>query len=105
MGTARKKDAELARGGLRITHLERQEIEKSGDAAKSLRAQLDRYQSWVLTFASVIWTADSIGALEGEQPSWSAYTGQTSKELQGNGWLDAIHPRCQATRKLTPKRH
>jgi PAS domain S-box-containing protein len=89
-------DPEVARGRLRITQLEREAIEKSGDAAKGLRAQLDRYQSLVLALAQVIWTADPQGALEGEQPSWTAYTGQTPEQFRGAGWLDAVHPHDRA---------
>lgn len=85
-------DAELAIGKLRIAQLEREAIERSGDAAKVLRAHLDRYQSLVLAIAQVIWTNDPSGAMVGEQPSWAAYTGQQRAEYQGRGWLDAVHP-------------
>jgi PAS domain S-box-containing protein len=85
-------DAELAIGKLRIAQLEREAIERSGDAAKVLRAQLDRYQSLVLAIAQVIWTNDPNGSMVSEQPSWAAYTGQTALEYQGRGWLDAVHP-------------
>ena len=27
-----------------------------------------------------------------EQPSWSAYTGQTIEQYRGRGWIDAVHP-------------
>jgi PAS domain S-box-containing protein len=85
-------DAELSRGKLRIAQLEHEAIERSGDAAKALRAQLDRYQSLVLAMAQLIWTTDENGEMVGEQPSWSAYTGQTLNEYQGRGWIDAVHP-------------
>src|SRR4051812_4845513 len=85
-------DAELAIGKLRIAQLEREAIERSGDAAKVLRAHLDRYQSLVLAIAQVIWTNDPNGAMVSEQPSWAAYTGQTALEYHGCGWLDAVHP-------------
>src|SRR5450432_15308 len=87
-----RADAETARGKVRITDLEREAIERSGDAAKALRAQLDRYQSLVLALAQVIWTRDPKGEMTGEQPSWGAYTGQTPEQYAGNGWLDAVHP-------------
>ncbi|MEO7036841.1 MAG: ATP-binding protein [Polyangiaceae bacterium] len=84
-------DAELATGKLRIAQLEREAIERSGDAAKALRAQLDRYQSLVLAIAQVIWTNDPKGEMVGEQPSWAAYTGQTPEQYQRRGWLEAVH--------------
>ncbi|HEX7452909.1 MAG TPA: hypothetical protein VF294_11515, partial [Polyangiaceae bacterium] len=77
MSASETADAELATGKLRIAQLEREAIERSGDAAKVLRAHLDRYQSLVLAIAQVIWTLDPKGEMVGEQPSWAAYTGQT----------------------------
>jgi len=96
MSALETADAELAIGKLRIAELEREAIERSGDAAKVLRAHLDRYQSLVLAIAQVIWTNDPSGAMIGEQPSWAAYTGQTPTEYQGMGWLDAVHPADRA---------
>ncbi|HTA89682.1 MAG TPA: PAS domain S-box protein [Polyangiaceae bacterium] len=92
MSALETADAELAIGKLRIAQLEREAIERSGDAAKVLRAHLDRYQSLVLAIAQVIWTNDPSGAMVSEQPSWAAYTGQTALEYQGRGWLNAVHP-------------
>ncbi|MEW6422783.1 MAG: ATP-binding protein, partial [Deinococcota bacterium] len=28
----------------------------------------------------------------GEQPTWSAFTGQTEAEYRGSGWVEAVHP-------------
>src|SRR4051812_21150670 len=89
-------DDELARGKLRIAELEREAIEQSGDAAKVLRVQLDRYQSLVLAIAQLIWTTDENGDMVAEQPSWSAYTGQTIEQYRGRGWIDAVHPEDRA---------
>jgi PAS domain S-box-containing protein len=96
MNAVEHPDAELARGKLRIAQLEREAIERSGDAAKGLRAQFDRYQSLVLAIAQVIWTNDAKGEMVGEQPSWAAYTGQTPDQYQRRGWLDAVHPNDRA---------
>jgi PAS domain S-box-containing protein len=85
-------DGELASGKLRIAQLEREAIERSGDAEKILRVHLDRYQSLVLAIAEVIWIADPTGEMAGEQPSWAAYTGQTPPEYHRRGWFDAVHP-------------
>ena len=96
MSASETADAELATGKLRIAQLEREAIERSGDAAKVLRAHLDRYQSLVLAIAQVIWTLDPKGEMVGEQPSWAAYTGQTREEYEHRGWLDAVHPEDRA---------
>ncbi len=92
MNTFITSDIELARANLRIATLERQAVERSGDAAKELRVELERYQSLVLAIAQVIWTRDPLGEMLGAQPSWAAYTGQTAAEYQHRGWLDAVHP-------------
>ncbi len=92
MNTFANSDIELARGKVRIAELEREAIERSGDAAKELRVELDRYQSLVLAIAQVIWTRDPMGEMLGAQPSWAAYTGQTAAEYQHRGWLAAVHP-------------
>ena len=88
----RVADGELATCRLRIAQLEREAIERSGGAAKDLRAQLDRYRSLVLAIGQVVWTRTSQGEMLGEQASWSAYTGQTIEQYRRHGWLDAVHP-------------
>jgi PAS domain S-box-containing protein len=85
-------DGELSHGKLRHAQLEREAIEQSGDAAKVLRVQLDRYQSLVLAMAQLMWFTDENGEMLGEQPSWSAYTGQTLEQYERRGWIDAVHP-------------
>jgi PAS domain S-box-containing protein len=82
----------LATSRARVGQLEREAIEREGEAEEDLRAHLARYRSLVLAIAQVIWTHDSGGEMVGEQPSWAAYTGQTLAQYQGRGWLDAVHP-------------
>ncbi|MBA3499505.1 MAG: PAS domain S-box protein [Myxococcota bacterium] len=90
--TLETADTQISRGKQRIAQLEREAIEHSGDAAKVLRIQLDRYQSLVLAMAQLIWRTDENGHMVDEQPSWSAYTGQTIDDYAGRGWIDAVHP-------------
>jgi PAS domain S-box-containing protein len=44
----------------------------------------------------IAWQLAGSGEVETELPNWSAFTGQTSVEVRGSGWLKAIHPRDQA---------
>jgi PAS domain S-box-containing protein len=44
----------------------------------------------------IVWKIAGSGQVEAELPNWSAFTGQTSAEVRGLGWLNAIHPRDQA---------
>jgi PAS domain S-box-containing protein len=82
----------LANSRLRIGQLEREAIERKGDADEDLRVHLERYKALVLAIAQVIWTFDSKGEMVEEQPSWAAYTGQTFGQYRHMGWLDAVHP-------------
>ena len=40
----------------------------------------------------LVWRADEDGRWTWASPQWTAYTGQTSQDSQGWGWLDALHP-------------
>ncbi|WP_432804277.1 PAS domain-containing sensor histidine kinase [Deinococcus taeanensis] len=44
----------------------------------------------------MVWTCTPTGAFSEDQPGWRAFTGQTTEELLGWGWLDAIHPADRA---------
>jgi PAS domain S-box-containing protein len=62
------------------------------ERTSTLQIQEERYRSYVLGSAHILWTTNSDGAVTGDLPAWRAYTGQTEEEIQGSGWLDAIHP-------------
>ena len=87
----------LAKKSARILQLEHEAIERQGAAEEGLRAHSDRYRLLVLAIAQVIWTRSPGGEMMGEQPSWSAYTGQTFDEYAHRGWLDAVHPDDRAS--------
>lgn len=59
---------------------------------EQLRKSEQRYRSVIEATAKTIWTTSPEGEMRGEQPEWAALTGQTSEEVQGHGWLSAIHP-------------
>ena len=60
-----------------------------GEAA--MRASEARYRALAEAIAAVIWTTGPDGRAT-EMPQWRALTGQTSEEVRGLGWLDAVHP-------------
>ncbi|HEY7383428.1 MAG TPA: PAS domain-containing protein [Beijerinckiaceae bacterium] len=39
-----------------------------------------------------VWTSDPTGQVGGDVEGWRAFTGQSPKEVQGWGWLNAVHP-------------
>ena len=54
-----------------------------------LRLNAERYRALIAALAEIVWIADARGQMAGDQPGWQAYTGQTSAEIQGTGWLAA----------------
>jgi PAS domain S-box-containing protein/diguanylate cyclase (GGDEF)-like protein len=59
---------------------------------ENVRHSEKRYRSLVDAMAELVWTTDCAGQMIEDQPGWQAYTGQTSEEIQGTGWLGAVHP-------------
>jgi PAS domain S-box-containing protein len=51
-----------------------------------------RFRAAIQAVRGVLWTNDAAGRMRGEQPGWSAITGQTRAEYEGFGWADAVHP-------------
>lgn len=64
------------------------------DAGRLERARTaeGRYQALVEATSAAVWRAGPDGLFHGPQPSWEALTGQTTGEVQGIGWLAAVHP-------------
>ncbi|MBO1021219.1 PAS domain S-box protein [Methylobacterium sp. SD274] len=51
-----------------------------------------RFRAAIQAVRGVLWTNDAEGRMVGEQPGWSAITGQSFEEYQGFGWANAVHP-------------
>lgn len=76
-------------GGVLCTVLETTQRVKM---ERDLRASNRRFQGAVAAVSGVLWTNSAEGEMVGEQPGWSALTGQTREEYQGYGWSKAVHP-------------
>lgn len=57
-----------------------------------LLAAEERYLTLAGVSKQIIWNTDTEGNIMNDVPLWRMYTGQTRKEAQGFGWMDAIHP-------------
>jgi PAS domain S-box-containing protein len=57
-----------------------------------LKASNDRFRAAIDAVQGVLWTNDAEGRMEGEQPGWSALTGQSYEQYRGHGWAAAVHP-------------
>ena len=73
-----------------------QDITARRAAESRFRLNEQRYRSLVEATTAIVWETPASGLFEAEQPSWSAFTGQTFEELRGWGWLDAVDPDDQA---------
>lgn len=74
-----------------IVHFNHMAITLS-ERTSTLQIQEERYRNYVLGSSHLLWTANQAGDVFGDLPVWRAYTGQTEAEIQGLGWLDAVHP-------------
>ena len=68
------------------------DISESRRAEAALAASEERFQALVKGFAQAVWEADADGKVRTDSPSWRHLTGQSTDELLGLGWLDAVHP-------------
>jgi PAS domain S-box-containing protein len=60
---------------------------------EALRFSEQRYRSLVEAAAAIVWTLPPSGLADNsEEPGWTAFTGQSTDQMTGWGWLDAIHP-------------
>jgi PAS domain S-box-containing protein len=67
-----------------------------GRIARTLQAEEARYRTLVETMSAVIWHMQDDRMVAGDNPSWSAFTGQLPDEYAGSGWMDALHPHDRA---------
>jgi PAS domain S-box-containing protein len=68
------------------------ELEVRRRTEAELKASNDRFRAAIDAVQGVLWTNDAFGRMEGEQPGWSALTGQGYDEYRGHGWASAVHP-------------
>ncbi len=61
-------------------------------AEERMRRSEERFRTVLDASASIIWNTSATGEFEWTQPRWTAFTGQSFEQLQGWGWLDAVHP-------------
>ena len=60
-------------------------------AESERRRTEERYRALVEASTVMVWSADPSGMVS-DMPVWRELTGQTTEELHGTGWVDAIHP-------------
>jgi PAS domain S-box-containing protein len=68
-----------------------QDITRRKLAEIALKKSETLYRSLVIATSEAVWIADTNGFAK-EFSLWSALTGQSQRELEGWGWLNAVHP-------------
>jgi len=61
------------------------------DTMSALLQRHDRLNALIVATAAVFWVNKSNGE-PSEMPQWMELTGQSHAQMQGLGWLDAVHP-------------
>jgi PAS domain S-box-containing protein len=61
-------------------------------ALRILGERQQRFRLLVMASSQIVWTTDAAGMVVEDIPGWREVTGQSIAELQGDGWLDAVHP-------------
>lgn len=51
-----------------------------------------RYRLLIEATTAIVWNTPASGEFTTEQSRWSSFTGQSFEQLQGWGWLNAVHP-------------
>ena len=62
------------------------------EAEQALRESDERLRAAAAAVSDLIWTNNADGLMQGEQPGWGNFTGQSREEYEGYGWLKAVHP-------------
>ena len=68
------------------------DISQKEKADEKLRLSERRFKAAVVAMDGTLWTNDAKGKMVGDQPGWTALTGQSELTYQDYGWVDAIHP-------------
>jgi PAS domain S-box-containing protein len=63
-----------------------------GGSDEALRRSESRFRTAVDAMRGILWTNTADGRMDGDQPGWSALTGQTRDQYHGYGWSAAVHP-------------
>lgn len=62
------------------------------EAARQLADNALRARTLLGAHCDIAWSTSTAGNFDADQPAWRAYTGQSTAELMGKGWLHAVHP-------------
>ena len=90
-----------ANGGLAGAGMVVTDVTVRKRAERRLRDNEERFRTVVDNSAAIVWIMPADGRFDTPQPRWTAFTGQPFEQLQGDGWLEAVHPDDRERTKLT----
>ncbi len=111
--TTTLKQAELEACNLDLVELERLTKQQTAELEiadrqqatflQALKESEERYRSLVVATSQMVWHTNADGQVTNPMSAWTAYTGQSEADVQGWGWLEAVHPddRDRATQLWT----
>jgi PAS domain S-box-containing protein len=62
------------------------------ETEERMRLSEQRHRTLVEASAAVVWSTSPVGEFRSEQPRWNAFTGQSTEQAHGLGWLESVHP-------------
>ncbi|MGK5025463.1 PAS domain S-box protein [Janthinobacterium sp. RB2R34] len=62
------------------------------EAARQLTDNALRARILLGAHCDIAWSTGLAGHFDADQPAWRTYTGQSTTEMMGQGWLNAVHP-------------
>jgi PAS domain S-box-containing protein len=79
-------------GGIQVIQCNIRDMTGRKQAEDAVRTSEQRYRTLVSATSAIVWNTSASGEFATEQPSWTAFTGQTLDQLLGWGWLNCVHP-------------
>jgi PAS domain S-box-containing protein len=68
------------------------DVTEQRQAEKALALSEERYRSLASATTHIVWCTSSKGEVIEDIPMWRQFTGQSPDEVQGMGWIAALHP-------------
>jgi PAS domain S-box-containing protein len=52
----------------------------------------ERFRTLAVATSNIVWSTNAAGEMASPQQDWAKFTGQTTEEYLGRGWIEAVHP-------------
>ncbi len=79
-------------GDIRVVQGAFQDVSRAKQAAAELEASERRFRELAESMPLIVWTAGPDGEIDYQTRAVREFTGRSAEELEGDGWLEALHP-------------